>query len=70
MRKRASWGAEWDGSQMEPGGALGTEKLWRGFDSGFLTTVHIYFYQWYLYSLFVPFTTVIQTKWKTSIGLW
>ena len=28
---------------MEPGGALGPEKLWRAFDHGFLTTVLIYF---------------------------
>ena len=62
-----SWSG--DGAQVESGGALGPEKLRRDFDHGFLTTVLIYFYCCIFMLLFVHFTTVIQTKWKTSIGL-
>ena len=62
-----SWSG--DGAQVASGGALGPEKLRRDFDHGFLTTVLIYFYCCIFMLLFVHFTTVIQTKWKTSIGL-
>ena len=52
------------GAHVGPGGALGPEKLWRDFDHGVDSVIHISTYLFYFYFgifmlLFVYFVSVI-----------